>query len=228
MIPIVILFLWLGGIILGATLFIFYALSVREWVRMSRWDGKAKYHWMAFGIVYCAIAFICLYDIAMHPPLIWLPLCIFISVWLSDTSAYLFGKTFGGKKLAPKISPNKTWAGLVGACVGPAVALFLFQIIYDQASGFDRDFSTMTFFVLSLEYGVVIGCAGQIGDLLVSWLKRKSGQKDSGTLIPGHGGLLDRIDALLLVSIIFWIWMQFGGYQFLFQIEDPWIPLWSF
>jgi phosphatidate cytidylyltransferase len=226
LIPLVIGVLWVGGLFLALSLLALYVLSVREWLRISERNNKRHYPWTIFGMIYCAVSLMCLYDVAEHPPMVWLPLCIFISVWLSDTTAYLLGKSLGGPKLAPSISPNKTWAGLIGAFIGPAIGLFLFQLIYDQISGYERDLMMLSFFILAIEFGIIIGLSGQIGDLLVSHLKRKSGVKDTGSLIPGHGGVLDRIDALLLVTIVFWIWMQIGGYKILVHIEEPWISIW--
>lgn len=122
----------------------------------------------------------------------YIVLGLLASVWASDTCAYLFGKIIGGPKLLPKISPNKTWAGLVGAILGPVIILIFFV-----------DFGVAGFYMLVL-YGALIGVAGQIGDLSISYLKRKKGVKDTGNIIPGHGGVLDRIDSLLLVAIILW------------------------
>ncbi len=117
--------------------------------------------------------------------LAWAVLAI-IATWIGDTSAYLAGRSIGGRKLAPRISPNKTIAGAVAgltgsACVG-ALAFHLFALGNPG---------------LGLVAGGLIGAAGQLGDLAESFLKRQAGVKDSSALIPGHGGLLDRIDALL-------------------------------
>ena len=110
-------------------------------------------------------------------------------VWASDIGAYFTGKRLKGPKMAPKISPNKTWAGFLGAMFFGGLTLW-----------------AMSFFVqagipggLLFLSGSVFGAVGQAGDLLVSILKRQAGTKDTGNLIPGHGGLLDRIDSLLLV-----------------------------
>jgi phosphatidate cytidylyltransferase len=117
--------------------------------------------------------------------LAWALLAI-VATWIGDTSAYLAGRGIGGRKLAPRISPNKTIAGAVAgvtgsACVG-ALAFHLFAL-GNLGPG--------------LVAGGLVGAAGQLGDLVESFLKRQAGVKDSGALIPGHGGLLDRIDALL-------------------------------
>jgi phosphatidate cytidylyltransferase len=118
-------------------------------------------------------------------------------VWATDIGAYFAGRGIGGPKLAPRVSPNKTWAGLVGGAlcaglVGVAAAAFL-----------GRD---VTVLVVG---GMVLAVVAQGGDLLESWCKRRFGVKDSGHIIPGHGGILDRVDGLLAVLpvafLCFWV-----------------------
>ncbi len=112
--------------------------------------------------------------------------------------AYIFGRLIGGRKLCPSISPNKTWAGLIGACIFPSLVL-------DGYLAFFADNLTPRETILwTLGASLVIGLLGQAGDLMISFLKRRVGLKDTGRLIPGHGGVLDRIDAMMLVSIVIW------------------------
>ena len=120
-----------------------------------------------------------------------------------DTFAYFFGRTIGGPKIAPRISPSKTWAGLLGGIVGASlwIAAFIFfaarQISGPSTMGFDiSEIGTIALM------GVVLAVAAQAGDFLESWLKRKAGVKDSSKLIPGHGGLFDRIDGMIPVVLI--------------------------
>ncbi len=121
-----------------------------------------------------------------------LPLSFFLMIWASDVGAYCVGSTLGqafhSRKMAPKISPNKTWAGFIGGMVFCLAAAALLQ-----ATGL-LEMSLIT----SLVLGVVVHCTGVAGDLLESLWKRRFGVKDSGNLIPGHGGLLDRFDSSLL------------------------------
>jgi phosphatidate cytidylyltransferase len=125
-------------------------------------------------------------------------------VWVADTAAYLAGRAFGKRKLAPAISPGKTWEGAAGALVASAI----YAIIWAQ---FDPRLATLVQGAAWLPYlsGAVLLCAVSIvGDLFESAAKRRAGVKDSGRLLPGHGGMLDRIDsatatlpvALLLVQ----------------------------
>ena len=120
-----------------------------------------------------------------------------------DTFAYFFGRTIGGPKIAPRISPSKTWAGLLGGIVGASlwIAAFIFfaarQISGPSTMGFEiSEIGTIAVI------GVVLAVAAQAGDFLESWLKRKAGVKDSSKLIPGHGGLFDRIDGMIPVVLI--------------------------
>jgi len=113
---------------------------------------------------------------------------VFVVTWATDIFAYFAGRAIGGPKLAPGISPNKTWAGLAGGVAGAALFGWLL------ASWFEME----PFF---LWMGGPMAVAAQAGDLFESWLKRRAGIKDSGSLLPGHGGVLDRLDGLLAVAI---------------------------
>jgi phosphatidate cytidylyltransferase len=105
-------------------------------------------------------------------------------VWIADTAAYVFGRTFGRHKLAPDISPGKTWEGVAGALAAVTVYALILAGTTGRSSGFlVATFLGMTVFSI-------------LGDLFESWLKRSAGVKDSGAILPGHGGILDRIDAL--------------------------------
>lgn len=227
LIPIVLSTFWVGGIVLAAFILALFILAYAEWLKISVWEGKRQTWLSVFGFFYCAAGILSLFDISSQTPHLWLPLCVFISVWMSDSCAYLMGKIFGGAKMAPKISPNKTWSGMAGACLGPAIGMFIFQIMYDSSAGYEHNIADITYVFLALGYGFIVGIAGQIGDLTISFMKRKAQLKDTGKLIPGHGGILDRIDALLLVCIFFWCWMQLGGYSLLFHMSEEWSPLWS-
>jgi phosphatidate cytidylyltransferase len=128
---------------------------------------------------------------------------LLLIVWSSDSFAYFTGRAIGGPKLAPAISPNKTWSGFFGSSIGAglvAAGLSFVPVLLDRL-----DMRTigglgwMGYFAM----GFVFGAAGQAGDLLISYFKRRFGIKDTGSLIPGHGGILDRVDALLLVALLF-------------------------
>ena len=131
--------------------------------------------------------------------LIWL----FLVIWATDICAYLVGRSVGGPKLAPRISPGKTWSGLMGGVAGAAIVGAL------AATGLGAGY----WFAAAV--GACLAVIGQAGDLFESSLKRRAGVKDSGHLIPGHGGLLDRIDGLVFAAPAFaglvWLGLTGGG-----------------
>lgn len=127
---------------------------------------------------------------------------LFVVVWSSDSIAYVFGRLLGGPKLAPSISPKKTWAGLLGSMCGAGGALVLAAYIFNLNFEPIFPFPPLYFFFL---YGAFLGVIGQVGDLLISFFKRAYNLKDTGALIPGHGGVLDRIDALILVIPFYYL-----------------------
>ncbi len=123
-------------------------------------------------------------------------------VWSSDVFAYISGKTIGGPKLAPAISPKKTWAGFIGSSVGAGIVAAMLASPVTLAIFGAETLGGLGWFGYML-IGFILAMFGQAGDLLVSLLKRHYNVKDTGNIIPGHGGLLDRIDALILVTMIF-------------------------
>lgn len=121
----------------------------------------------------------------------WLILALFLMIWGNDVFAYFGGKMFGRRKLAPNVSPNKTWEGFwfgfLGACTGASIAWFAV------------DAFPLTFIQL-MPAAIITSITGPVGDLLESSMKRRAGMKDSSSLLPGHGGLFDRFDALILTA----------------------------
>jgi phosphatidate cytidylyltransferase len=129
-------------------------------------------------------------------------------MWISDTSAYLTGRAFGRRKLAPSISPGKTWEGVAGGAVG----CLIYAIIW---ATFDADLRARVQGVVWIPFlaGTLLLCAlGVVGDLFESGLKRQAGAKDSGRLLPGHGGVLDRIDsATATLPVAFLLMLAMGS-----------------
>ena len=134
-------------------------------------------------------------------------LFLFLCVWSGDIAALYIGKRFGKRKFAPHLSPNKTWEGAIASLFGSVIAGMAIILAGDwfsqQGSSFTRlHTSEPWWFFVTLAIG--LNAAAQFGDLLESALKRGAGVKDSGTLLPGHGGVLDRIDALLVAAPVLW------------------------
>lgn len=128
------------------------------------------------------------------------------SVIFTDTGAYFTGRAIGGARIAPSISPSKTWAGLIGGMVFAGLFIagmaFAFYYIGGYASIADVLGTASFELVLAWLVGAMLAIAAQAGDFFESWLKRKAGVKDSSNLIPGHGGVFDRVDGLLPVALI--------------------------
>lgn len=120
---------------------------------------------------------------------------VFAIVWATDIAAYFVGRAVGGPKLAPSISPGKTISGAVGGIAGAVVAALLVRQVFEPAMGL--------WAMLALTLLVSIG--SQAGDLFESRLKRRAGVKDSSQLIPGHGGIMDRVDGLVFGAIVLWL-----------------------
>ena len=114
-----------------------------------------------------------------------------------DTSAFFVGRAWGRHHMAPTISPHKTWEGAIGGFVGAVAAALALRSLLNLG-----DWSLPLNYVEAIAVGCLIGVAAQLGDLLESLLKRRAGVKDSGNLIPGHGGVLDRIDSLVFTGVI--------------------------
>ncbi len=153
-----------------------------------------------FGIVYIAVTLshIIAFNTVENGRL-WL-LVILIIVWANDTFAYFGGKSLGKNKLAPSISPGKTIEGAVIGLIGGFIAAFVFDY-------YQNIFANVWDIVL---VSLLVGVLSIVGDLVESILKRSSGVKDSGSILPGHGGLLDRIDSLIFVIPAVYYYISFG------------------
>lgn len=143
-----------------------------------------------FGIPYFALPAISVYLLAIRDP--WLLALLLISIWVSDTFAYVFGSRFGRRKMAPVVSPNKSWEGAFAGLAGAIGVVALWCAVH--RNGLDSGLIVVT---------AAAAAAGQLGDLLESMIKRGVGVKDSSSLLPGHGGLFDRVDAMLLAAPVF-------------------------
>lgn len=151
----------------------------------------------AFGVVYIAPAAICLVWLrdshdAISPLGHWWMMLLFAGTWAADIGAYAVGTLLKGPKLWPKFSPNKTWSGFVGGLVAAMAASAAMAAL--PAFGLNL--------IAAALIGLAVGLATMAGDLWESMLKRRFGVKDSGDLIPGHGGLLDRVDGLMFAVVV--------------------------
>ena len=145
--------------------------------------------WLAFGVPYIGCAGLGLIQLRGDATAgLVNVLFLFLVVWSSDIGAYLAGRRFGGPKLAPAISPNKTWSGAAGGLAAAMAVGILAAYVMETAA--------VPFLRVAL-VAATLGLLAQVGDLFESWIKRRFHVKDSSSLIPGHGGLLDRLDGVL-------------------------------
>lgn len=143
---------------------------------------------MSFGLVYLFVPIASGLWLRNHAPegLLHFMLLVLILI-ATDTGAFFTGRAIGGPKLAPAISPNKTWSGSIGGLLSALLVCYLFQAYVPSYS------MPISFWAVA----ILVSMMGQIGDLFESHMKRRAGVKDSGTLLPGHGGILDRVDSYL-------------------------------
>jgi phosphatidate cytidylyltransferase len=186
--PLALAALWFGYPWIDLMAALAAPIMVSECLRLTPRRPVAR----AFAIAYVLCALIALLWLRHQPVLgretvIWIAAC----VWATDIGAYFLGKLAGGAKLAPRISPGKTWSGLIGGICWAAVASAAAGLVFQQGNT-----------VVLASIGVAIAIVAQAGDLLESAAKRDAGVKDSGHLIPGHGGLLDRVDGLVAVLVV--------------------------
>lgn len=175
----------LGLYLLSALLWL---IVVPSWL-ISGWRTQQPVLLGGIGWVVLVPTGIAMMDLREAAPSPWILLGVMGLVWVADISAYFAGRRFGKNKLAPSISPGKTWEGVAGAIVGVSVYVALIWGLNPQL--ISR--AILPALLLTSWWWVVLAV---IGDLFESALKRQAGVKDSGTLLPGHGGILDRIDAL--------------------------------
>jgi phosphatidate cytidylyltransferase len=196
-----------GGYLFIGLVLLAVAISYYEWVRLANVSPQ-RYRTVfigAFYLAFCFVAYVFLrFDFRQGG---WLASSLVLAIWASDTGAYFTGKTIGGPKLAPTISPNKTWAGFGGAMFFCGLMLAVLTAWGAhlpgpmKLAGLTIDTKRVAILFMT---GCILGAVGQAGDLFISWFKRRAHLKDTGALIPGHGGILDRIDALLLACPVFY------------------------
>lgn len=221
--------LWLGGTVLQVFIALVAVVCFVEFVLLvARATSKlgARLAAIIAGAAYIGLAGFFLADGERWQiiGLVGLVICV-------DTFAYFFGRTIGGPKIAPRISPSKTWAGLLGGIVGAAAFMLLFAYWREPLCVFlaaldtpPSPANTVRFdggcfgtnpslgrnLVVALFLGCILAPVAQAGDFFESWLKRRAGKKDSSNLIPGHGGVFDRVDGLLPLALIFGLFGVFA------------------
>jgi phosphatidate cytidylyltransferase len=206
MMSVAIVAIWLGGytfmglvIAVGLGVFFEFTKLVLGFTR----NPLARILWLLGGLIYVGLACFTLM-LFSHPFFGMTPAILLIAgVIGTDVGAYFAGRSIGGPKIAPRISPSKTWSGLFGGMIGAGLMMVFIQAgIYAFRGGNAGDgdvYLAYGWFRLMLT-GAALAVVAQMGDFFESWMKRRAGVKDSGRLIPGHGGLFDRTDGLIAVA----------------------------
>ena len=177
-----------SGLILSLILLVF--LPVKE-------GAFQHWAWMMAGILYVGWLLGLMVFLRLEAGRNWVFLALF-TTFASDTAAYFIGKAFGKHKMAPKISPGKTWEGAIAGVFGAVILSMCFTL----STPLQLPFNCGQAIIL----GILISVFGQIGDLAESALKRSGGVKDSGNLMPGHGGMLDRMDSVIFAMAVIYLY----------------------
>ena len=206
MMSVAIMAIWLGGyafmgLVIAIGLGVLFEFA--KLVFGFAYSLLAKILWLLGGAIYVGLA--CFSLILFSTPVFGMtPAIMLISAVIgTDIGAYFAGRSIGGPKIAPRISPSKTWSGLLGGMIGAGLMMVIIQAgIYafrDGEAGDGDVYLAYGWFGLMLT-GAALAVVAQMGDFFESWMKRRAGVKDSGRLIPGHGGLFDRTDGLIAVA----------------------------
>jgi phosphatidate cytidylyltransferase len=159
-----------------------------------------KWAWMLSGVLYIGWLLSFLIALRLDAGRDWLYL-VFFATFGSDTAAYFIGRAIGKHKLAPQISPGKTWEGTIAGLFGAVIISLIFTL--------DTPLQLPLSYGQAVVLGVLVSVFGQLGDLAESLLKRNLGVKDSGSMMPGHGGLLDRLDSILFAGVVVYLYYMF-------------------
>ena len=187
--------LWLGGWVFAALVAVVGAIALYEWVMLAlkmAVSPVVRVVIVIAGTVY--IGFACVALAGFRRVGLEAALLPIVATIATDIGAYFTGRAIGGAKIAPSISPSKTWSGLLGGMIAAGISVTLF-------TGFR--YHPFHWTIQQMLLGGGLAFVAQVGDFAESFMKRRAGVKDSGSLIPGHGGVLDRIDGLLAIVVTY-------------------------
>ena len=185
LLPTVLFFIIKGSFLFNFFIFICFLITTYEWLKLSK-NNLLKF----FGIIFIVISFYTIFNIRNEFDRDYFHLLLVVIICVStDIGGYIFGKIFKGPKLT-KISPKKTYSGVIGSFLLSLIFTNLFLDFLSNVKNFEFT-NEMFLFIL------LVSLVSQIGDIIISYFKRKSKIKDTGTIIPGHGGILDRIDGMI-------------------------------
>ena len=195
--------LWLGGFVWIGFVLLVAGLVLWEFNRLVRGSGASalgEIVWLFFGAVYVSGAALAMIQVRDNYSALGVAFVYILPIIAVDVGAYFTGRAVGGPKIAPKLSPSKTWAGLIGGALGASlvtVGVVISGFLPEQLGAV-----TIPAILMAVAAGALIAVVAQAGDFFESWLKRRAGVKDSSSLIPGHGGVFDRVDGFLAVFFL--------------------------
>tara|TARA_B110000967_G_scaffold47675_1_gene48329 strand:- start:11975 stop:12631 length:657 start_codon:yes stop_codon:yes gene_type:complete len=183
------------AITMGSSMYLIYQLFAKKQIKFSNDRSKlgVSIRYVIFSM--CFLILLPMYKGSFHP---YLMISILSIIWINDSFAFLVGKNFGKNKLFPTVSPKKTIEGFFGGLVFSLLAGLLI-------SKYNLDFSMLNWLIIA----VIVSTIGTIGDLVESKFKRQAKMKDSGNIMPGHGGILDRLDSLLFAAPFVYLYINF-------------------
>lgn len=198
--------LMLGGWVWLVFVALVALAALWEWnglVKGGSRSPSSEVLWVFFGVIYIGVAALGMVQLrALYLP-IFFAAGFIVPIIAVDVGAYFMGRALGGPKIAPRISPSKTWAGLAGGILGASIVYLV--VGYNWADSYfvsNEGIFGWKSVAGALILGTVVAVLAQAGDFFESWMKRRAGMKDSGRLIPGHGGVLDRVDGLIAVFFV--------------------------
>ncbi|MCH2546347.1 MAG: phosphatidate cytidylyltransferase [Alphaproteobacteria bacterium] len=194
----------MGGVAFYTLVLLTAVLMMREWDSMIEHRMSPRWGWA--GVAYVTVT--CLSLILLREPSLegsFTLLVYFLStIWATDIGAYFAGRSIGGPKLAPRLSPKKTWAGLFGGMLSAVTIGCILSVFFPFPNNI----------IQAAILSALLAVVAQLGDLFESWMKREAGMKDSSHLIPGHGGILDRVDGLTFTAPLLAIIYHFQLWSF--------------
>lgn len=198
--------LWLGGwwwrtFVVLVAIGVYVEWAMLSWALARQVGSKAL--WLIWGLIYIGIGAGTLAWIRDGLDGMGLTIAVIGAVVATDIGGYFVGRTIGGPRIAPSISPSKTWAGLGGGVFLAAVWMIVFSNFYTPDAPLETAVVDLREPALMAFIGILVAILSQTGDFGQSWMKRKAGVKDSSHLLPGHGGLFDRVDGLIAVMFCY-------------------------
>ena len=205
--PLIIFLILFNQTTFSILIFSILFFSLYEYISLIKDKSKLNFYRLFLGVIWASLIlfFLPIYNIEIIGK--FFVLIIFISVWITDSMAFIMGKSFGKKKIFPSVSPNKTWVGSISGLFFSILFLLLTFFNFDSIRIWPNDFNVLNVIWI----GFIAGFFGQFGDFIESYFKRKLNVKDSSKLLLGHGGFLDRFDSMLIVGVIMYLYLLLIG-----------------